>query len=177
MIVQSQQAPVGTVAGDLNEALTEANECLEIALSDVGYLADVIRSKRARRLARRRNAAIVLPASAPVLDTFDWVLREALDQLDELTGSLTSLLEPPRSSETRYGRKHGIYARTPLDPTKCGTVGGYHAHFRRGQDACRPCKKAIARYNAEQRRGRVPIAVVNPWRATQLERLEHHGHH
>jgi hypothetical protein len=153
--------PVPTVAADLNESLTETNECLELALGNVGYLTDVIRSKRARRLARRRNAAIAAD-TAPVLDTFDWVLGEALDQLYELTGVLGPLLEPPRSSRTRYGRRTGIFITKALDPTRCGTPAGYRAHLRRGQDACQPCRKAIVRYNADHRSDRahgVPCTV------------------
>ena len=145
------QNTVATVADDLNELLTETGQHLDEATDNVGYLTRVIRSKRARRLARRRNAAIVADAAAPMLETFDWVLAEALGQLDEVTAALGVLLEPPRSRRTRYGRKHGIYATAPYDWTKCGTPAAYQAHRRRGQD-CQVCRKAVARYEADRRR-------------------------
>ncbi len=79
--------PRPTVADDLSEGLAEINDSLECALGNVGYITDVVRSERARRLARRRGVAIAADTAA-VLDTLEWVLGEALDQHYELTGAL-----------------------------------------------------------------------------------------
>ena len=37
------------------------------------------------------------------------------------------------------------------DEAACKTVGGYHAHRRRGEGACDDCRAAIAKYNAERK--------------------------
>ncbi len=147
--LHSRPAPTSTVADELHEVLVETDDCLNLVLGNIGYLTEVIRGKRARRLARRRHAATTAD-TAPLLDTLDWVLSEALDQLEELTGVLVPLLEPPRGSQTRYGLQTGIFPYTPFHGA-CGTPGGYQQHRRRGED-CQPCRKAACEYNAERRR-------------------------
>jgi hypothetical protein len=44
-----------------------------------------------------------------------------------------------------YGNKHGKIVTAPLDWAACGSPANYRAHLRRGEPACRACKKAEAR--------------------------------
>lgn len=146
-----------TLADDLREVLDELSNSLDEASASVDYIEqDLLDSTRASRLARRRESS-VLTDVAPVLRLFGWFLDEGLTQVDELTNALGPLLEPPHTG--RYGRRHGIYARTPLDWTKCGTPANYQCHRRRGQDACQACKKAVARYNADRKALRMGLGV------------------
>jgi hypothetical protein len=144
--------PTPTVADNLRVGLAEINYSLECARGNVGYISDVIRSDRARRLARRRGVAIIADTAVvlDMLDILEWVLGEALGQRYELTGALGALLEPVRTSKTRYGRRTGVFAHAPYDWGKCGTPAGYQAHRRRGQD-CALCRKAATRYEADRR--------------------------
>jgi hypothetical protein len=137
------------MSDDLRETL-DAFGCgllaADAAVSEVGNLLD---SPHASRLARRRGST-VLTDVPPVLQLLAWFVSEGGEQLVQLTEVLGPLLEPPHTGHN-YGRKYGVYVRTPLDWTRCGTPANYHAHWRRGQEACRACRKAHARYNAEHR--------------------------
>ncbi|MEZ0366788.1 WhiB family transcriptional regulator [Mycobacterium sp. pUA109] len=48
-----------------------------------------------------------------------------------------------------------------LKPIEHGTYNGYHAHYRRGEEACDPCKRANT-----QRSRRLNAAAQRPRRAT-----------
>jgi len=39
---------------------------------------------------------------------------------------------------------------TPRLRPACGTEGGYHAHWRRGETTCQPCRDAHAAYQRER---------------------------
>jgi hypothetical protein len=145
-----------TLADDLRESLAELSDHLETADCYLGDIRDAVDSPRASRLAHRRRSPVIAD-TAPVLELFDWFLSEGLGQVDELTDALGTLLEPPHTGRN-YGRKYGVYVRAPLDWTRCGTPANYWAHRRRGQDACRACKKAVARYNAHRRWCRKSLA-------------------
>jgi hypothetical protein len=149
------QLQPATLAGDLRELLAELSDHLETADCYLGDIRDAIDSPRASRLAYRRQSSVVTDV-APVLELFGWFLSEGLEQVDELTSALGTLLEAPHTGRN-YGRRHGVYVQTPTDWTCCGTPAGYHGHWRRGQDACRACKKAHSRYNSEHRSSRKPL--------------------
>jgi hypothetical protein len=40
---------------------------------------------------------------------------------------------------------------TPWDPSRCGTNGGYHQHYRHKIPACDPCAAAHKKYDTEYR--------------------------
>jgi hypothetical protein len=149
--------PPATLADDLREALGELDSSLGEASACLSYIEeDLLDSVRASRLARRRQSSVISDV-APVLQLFVWFLDEGLQQVEGLTEALAVLLEPPHTGRN-YGRRYGVYVRTPLDWTRCGTPANYWAHRRRGQDACRACKKAVARYNADRRWRRKSLA-------------------
>jgi hypothetical protein len=146
--METQSQP-RTLAGDLREALDELEDGLINASTSEGYVWDLLDSTRASRIARRRGIDGSL--NPEPLDTLRWLLDEGADQIEQLTRVLGPLLEPPHTGRN-YGRKYGVYVRTPLDWTRCGTPANYWCHRRRGQEACRACKKAVARYEAGRRR-------------------------
>jgi len=154
MSVQFQPA---TLADDLHRWLAEIFDRLETAACYLGDVRDAVDGARASRLARRRRSSVITDV-APVLELFDWFLSEGLGQVDELTYALDTLLEPPHSARTRYGRKTGVFATAPYDWSRCGTPAAYQAHRRRGQD-CRACRKAVARYNADRKALRIGRGV------------------
>lgn len=41
----------------------------------------------------------------------------------------------------------------PRASAKCGTEGGYHRHYRNGEEACNPCLEAHATFNRTQKWG------------------------
>lgn len=46
--------------------------------------------------------------------------------------------------------KRGPKPKTPVfNPSRCGTLSGYKQHRQHGQDACAPCKAAMAAYGRE----------------------------
>ncbi len=157
----SLQPQPATVADDLHEALEELDDNLDRTSASVEYIFDLLDDPRATRLVacriRRRNLDRGAGLDLESLYTLRWLLDEGMDQGKGLPEMLGLLLEPPHSGRN-YGRKHGVYATTPLDWARCGTPANYHAHRRRGQDACRACKKAHSRYNAEHRSCRKPLA-------------------
>src|SRR5215472_13017665 len=106
-----QPQPI-TLAEDLRGVLSVLDSDLGEASGCLSYIGDLLDSTQASRLARRRQSS-VLTDVAPVLELFVWFLDEGLDQVDELTDALGTLLEPPHTG--RYGRRWGVYARTPLD--------------------------------------------------------------
>ena len=52
---------------------------------------------------------------------------------------------------------------------KCGTPAGYHAHYRRGEEACEDCKRATAEYEAGRRREAKMRAAEDFREALELE--------
>jgi hypothetical protein len=156
----SLQPQPATIADDLREALVELDDNVDRTAASVGYVFDLLDDPRATRLAARRigrhNPDRGAGLDLEPLHTLRWVLDEGADQSKVLPEVLGLLLEPLHLG--RYGRKYGIYVRTPLDWAKCGTPANYGAHRRRGQDACRACKKAVARYEADRRRHRKELA-------------------
>jgi hypothetical protein len=135
------QPQTPTLAEDLRGLLAELSDHLEMATCYLGDVHDTVVSTRAFRL-----------------ELFDWFLSEGLGQVDELTDALGTLLEPPHSGRTRYGRKHGVYIQVPLDWAKCGTPANCRAHQRRGEAPCGPCRKAAARSQADRRQRRKSLA-------------------
>jgi hypothetical protein len=146
--------PVGstppTVSDDLREVLRTFEYGLLAACDAVSEVGDLLDSPRATRLARRRGSTVITDVG-PMLQLLAWFVSEGREQAEQLTGVLGPLLEPPHTGRN-YGHKHGVYVRTPLDWTRCGAPANYWCHRRRGQEACRACKKAVARYEADRRR-------------------------
>jgi hypothetical protein len=141
-----------TLPDELTEALDNVTGELEMAALWLGDIEELIGSRQAIRLMRRRwRRCYRGDEFDPSLDLLRWVLDECTEQAETLTGALAVLLDPVRGSRTRYGKRTGVYAHTPYDWGKCGTPAGYQAHRRRGQD-CEACRKAAARYEADRRR-------------------------
>jgi hypothetical protein len=161
MLVNTNQS------SELQEAFDELYTGLEGANLALVLAEELLESPRVTRLANRRKLNAVIPGVQPQLRLFDWLLSEALDQWELVTGELLELLEAPRSGQTRYGLKTGIFPRTPVDWAKCGTAANYHQHRRRGQD-CPRCRKAAVHANAERRARKV-------LRNNDSERQEEHA--
>lgn len=52
----------------------------------------------------------------------------------------------------RQMRKHRrVTGAERANAAQCGTLGGYHAHRRRGQEACHACKAALAAHRRATR--------------------------
>ena len=124
----------------LSVSLAEIEDGIELALCDI----------QTRNLAARRgfDSGSILES----LSALNWSRDDSLDQIGHLLEELKPLLEPARNAQTtRYGRRHGVYVRTPLDENRCGTRANYQAHLRRGQDACDKCRAAMWAYGVRQR--------------------------
>jgi hypothetical protein len=148
-----------TVADDLRETLEFVAGDLDLVDCWLSGVETILDSARATRLMRRRGFRDGFDLQA--LDTLHLLLDEAVEQAEELTQVLTPLLEPVRGPGTRYGKRHGVFPRTPINTSKCGSTAGYQQHRRRGQNACPACKWA-ARVDGRRRRQRSPKLISLP---------------
>jgi hypothetical protein len=99
--------------------------------------------------------------SKPVLEAWG-VAKTLCGTCSRVEACLRAELAAMRAGARTMGVHGGTDPReraAMLDPLEepaplaadCGTVGGYHAHRRRGEGACDDCRAAIAKYNAERK--------------------------
>jgi hypothetical protein len=152
---------------ELRESLEEVTNQLEQATWSVADLCGLLDSRPVHALAvrriGRRNIERGQGWGLEPLETLEWLQEESAEQVELLTDALGFLLEPVRTSKTRYGKRSGIFPRAPYSGS-CGSWATYQAHRRRGQD-CEVCKKAAREYNASRRaaRERTMWRSVAPW--------------
>lgn len=82
------------------------------------------------------------------------VVQECLDWALALPADTVGVWGATTVKERRRLRQLGA-ARADRTPPECGTPAGYARHYRQGEDACDPCKRArTEQKNAWRRRQR-----------------------